>query len=98
MFMEPVKDRTQYREIVALYAYCEELGIPASLKEFLDGYAIRFANGSDFVQHFGSYGAKAGYVEPAIGCELDYTAVALDQAKALVEQHKDRLTKAAVKE
>ena len=80
-----------YQEILKLFAYCHRIGICAEIKPFVDGYKINFPNGSDFVQHCGSYGAIAGYVEPAIGSKADYTAVSLKNAKALVKRHKDRL-------
>ena len=83
----------EYREIVKLHLYCIKIGIPATLEEFLGGYAIRFPGGGDFVQHKHSYGAENGCVEPAIGSRLDYTAVPLKNAKALVRRHKEKLIK-----
>ena len=84
-----------YNEILELYEYCNKIGVQATLEETWDGYAIRFPCGADFVQHYGSYGSKAGFVEPAIGCKLDYTAVSLKSAKRLVEYHKNRLNRRA---
>lgn len=84
----------RYREIVNLYIFCQKIRLCSVLQPFLNGYAIRFPRskfGGDFVQHYGSYGAMAGCVEPAIGCNADYTAVSLENAKALVLKHKDRL-------
>lgn len=84
--------KEKYREILKLHKYCTKIGIPAMLEELYDGYAIRFANRwGDFVQHMYSYGAECGCVEPAIGSRLDYSAVSLKQAKALVKRHKDKL-------
>ena len=80
-----------YEEIQKLHRYCNKIGVISTLEEFFDGFALRFPNGGDFVQHFGSYGSMAGYVEPAIGCKVDYTAVSLDSAKRLVKRHKERL-------
>ena len=82
---------TIYKEIIKLYRYCEKLSIPAVLEPMFDGFAIRFPSGGDFIQHRGSYGCLAGCVEPAIGSRLDYTAVELKNAKALVKRHKERL-------
>lgn len=82
-----------YNEIVELYQYCKIIGVHAKLLEMDGGYKILFPNGSDFVQHKYSYGSKCGYVEPAIGCRLDYTAVSLKSAKRLVEYHKNRLNR-----
>lgn len=84
-----------YKEIINLYEYCQKIGVNAVLEDFLDGYAIRFQSGADFVQHKHSYGAKAGYVEPAIDCRLDYTAVSLESAKKLVKRHKEKLNRRA---
>jgi hypothetical protein len=64
------------------------------LEKLFDGYAIRFNSGGDFVQHQYSYGSSVGCVEPAIGSRLDYTAVPLKNAIALVRRHKDKLNKA----
>lgn len=80
-----------YKEIQMLYFYCLKHGIKAELAEFHDGYAIKFPNGGDFVQHRFSYGSHNGCVEPAIGSRLDYSAVTLKQAMGLVKRHKDRL-------
>jgi hypothetical protein len=80
-----------YEEIKELYKYCQDLGMEVSLESFLDGYAIRFADESDVVQHCRSYGGASGYVEPVIGCDLDYTAVELGQAKDLIRYYKSDL-------
>lgn len=83
----------KYTEIKELFDYCIKQGINATIELLWDGYAIRFPNGGDFIQHGHSYGSRVGCVEPAIGCRLDYTAVPLENAKALVRYHKDRLNK-----
>lgn len=87
------KERIKYDEIKELYDYCIEIGINAKLETLYDGYAIRFVGGWYFIQHFYSYGSRIGCVEPAIGCRLDYTAVPLKNAKALVRYHKERLNR-----
>lgn len=84
-----------YKEICELFDYCKKIGVEAELMCFCDGYAIRFPSGGDFVQHSFSYGSHAGYVEPAIGSKLDYSAVTLDQAKRLVKRHCEKLNKEA---
>lgn len=57
-----------------------------------DGYKIWFPDGSDFVQHFGSYGSSSGCVEPAVnGCRNNYTAMPLEHAKRLVRRNRNRL-------
>ena len=83
----------KYNEIIQLCNYCLKIGINAKLVTLYDGYKICFPNGGDFVQHYGSYGNTIGCVEPAIGCELDYTAVPLKNAKALVKRHKEKLNR-----
>ena len=80
-----------YREIIELFDYCKKLGINAELIPHFDGYVIRFPNGSDFIQHKHSYGCNNGCVEPAVGSRLDYSAVPLKNAKALVRRHRDKL-------
>lgn len=84
----------KYREILKLHTYCEKTGVECRLEKIFDGYVIRFNNGGDFIQHYGSYGCDCGCVEPAIGSRLDYTAVPLKNAIALVRRHKDKLNKA----
>lgn len=85
--------KPKYTEIQELYDYCIRIGINAHIEPMYDGYTIRFVGGGDFVQHSGSYGCNVGCVEPAIGCRLDYAAVSLKNAKALVKYHKERLNK-----
>jgi hypothetical protein len=84
----------KYKEILELHKYCEKTGVECRLEKLYDGYALRFNNGGDFVQHKGSYGCDVGCVEPAIECRLDYSAVPLKNAIELVRRHKDRLNKA----
>ncbi len=83
----------KYKEILELRQYCEKIGVECKLEKLFDGYAIRFNNGGDFIQHHGSYGCEVGCVEPAIDCRLDYSAVPLKRAKALVQYHKNKLNK-----
>ena len=83
----------KYSEIIKLYKYCEKTGVECQLEKLFDGYAIRFNNGGDVIQHHGSYGCDFGCVEPAIGSRLDYTAVPLKKAMALVRRYKDKLNK-----
>ena len=93
----PPKERTldfpaKYTEIRALYHFCVDLGIKCTIEHLYDGYAVRFPDGSDFAQHYGTYGGTEGCVEPAIGdSEFDYTAVGLNLAKELVKKHKGKL-------
>ena len=88
-----MEKKIEYNEIKELYKYCVKIGINAVLETLYDGYAIRFPNGGDFIQHQYSYGGDLGCVEPAIGCRADYTAVSLRNAKALVKRHKDKLNR-----
>lgn len=82
----------KYTEIRALYHFCVDLGIKCTIEHLYDGYAVRFPDGSDFAQHYGTYGGTEGCVEPAIGdSEFDYTAVGLNLAKELVKKHKGKL-------
>lgn len=93
----PPEERTldfpaKYTEIRALYHFCVDLGIKCTIEHLYDGYAVRFPDGSDFAQHYGTYGGMEGCVEPAIGdSEFDYTAVGLNLAKELVKKHKGKL-------
>lgn len=81
----------KYKEILQLKEYCDKIGVEYVIENIFDGYAIRFNNGGDFVQHFGSYSSNAGYIEPAIGCRADYTAVTLKNAKRLFKKYKEKL-------
>ena len=76
-----------YKEIKELYEYCKELKIPCRLDILYDGNKLVLPNGGDFVQHSFSYGSAHGRIEPAIGCDLDYTACTLSVAKRLVEEY-----------
>ena len=89
----PKEGGCEYKEIQELYAFCREIGIDAELEHLFDGFKLCFPNGGDFVQHYASYGGKYGYVEPAIGCNRDYTAVEVSKAKLLVRKNKDRLNR-----
>lgn len=83
-----------YREIIELYDYCIKIGVDATLEELHDGWAIRFPDGSDFIQHRSSYGCECGCVEPAVnGCRKNYAAMTLKNAKQLVKRYKGRLNK-----
>lgn len=81
---------TPYKEIVELFEYCKEIGLEARLETLFDGGVIRFDGYGDIIQHEYSYGSKDGCVEPAIGSELDYTAVSLEKAKELVREYKEK--------
>lgn len=85
------KTQRKYREILALYLYCVEVRMDARLERLHDGWAIRFPNGGDFAQHAGTYGAHDGFVEPAIGCEADYSPVSLREAEKLICENRKRL-------
>lgn len=85
------KTQRKYREILALYLYCVEVRMDARLERLHDGWAIRFPNGGDFAQHAGTYGANDGFVEPAIGCEADYSPVSLREAEKLICENRERL-------
>ena len=88
-----MEKKMEYNEIKELYKYCVKIGINAVLETLCDGYAIRFPDGSDFVQHQYSYGGDLSYVEPAIGSKADYSVVSLKNAKILVKRHKDKLNR-----
>lgn len=85
------KVRRKYGEILALYLYCVEARMDARLERLHDGWAIRFPNGGDFAQHAGTYGTNDGFVEPAIGCEADYSPVPLREAEKLICENRERL-------
>ena len=81
----------KYTEILELHEYCQEIGVRSEISPMFDGFRLDFKGGGDFIQHGGSYGHDCGCVEPAIGSRLDYTAVELKKAKALVSRHKEKL-------
>nr|DAT88281.1 MAG TPA: zinc binding protein [Caudoviricetes sp.] len=85
------KVRRKYGEILALYRYCVEAGMDVQLERLHDGWAVRFPNGGDFAQHAGTYGTHDGFVEPAIGCEADYSPVSLREAEKLIRENRERL-------
>ena len=81
----------KYYEIWALWAFCKRQDVPAEIVPLFDGWKLVFPNGDDFVQHEYSYMSIRGDLEPAIGCEDDYSPVCLDDARALVLKHRQRL-------
>lgn len=81
----------KYYEIWALWAYCKRHDIPAKMEPLFDGWKLAFPGGGDFVQHEFSCMSIRGDLEPAIGCEDDYSPVCLDDARALVLKHRQRL-------
>lgn len=80
-----------YKEILELKKYCNEIGVICRYEKLFDGFAIRFNNGGDVVQHSGSYGNRIGCVEFAIGNYEDYKAISLEKAKTLIRVWKDKL-------
>lgn len=87
--------KDKYNEIQELYEYCRKIGINATITPLYDGKKIWFPNSGDIVQHRFSYGGDKGCVEPAIGCDFDFHAVPLKEAKKLVKKYKDALNKGA---
>lgn len=72
-----------YQEIVKLYHWCKANTIECTLTSLWDGYKISFKDGSDVVQHSGSYGSSNGCVEPA-GMPRAYTAVDIPTIKKIL--------------
>lgn len=84
----------KYKEILELNEYCKKIGVHTVLEPLFDGYAIRFNNGADVVQHQYSYGSKRGCLEPAMGSKTkDYNAVTLKTAKEMVYRRKKQLNR-----
>lgn len=85
----------RYNEIKKLHKFCERKGVDCSLERMLDGYAIRFKNGADVVQHYGSYGALLGMVEfGSTGYEdVDFRAMSLEDAKKFISKNVDWLNR-----
>lgn len=84
----------EYNEIKELYDFCVENGIICTFEPLIDGYAVVFNNGSDAVQHKGSYGHGSGCVEFGYTYEeIDFSATPLEGAKQFVLQHKDKLNR-----
>lgn len=83
----------KYKEIKELCIFCIENDINCRFEKFLDGHAITFAHG-DVVQHRGSYGSGAGYVEFGYTGykDFDFVSTSLEDAKAFVLAHKDELS------
>lgn len=87
----------KYDEIVKLQSFCIGEGIACLLTPMFDGFILRFPNGADLVQHFGSYGSDRECVEPAgVDERYDYSAVSFELAKSLVLKHRDKLVKLEV--
>ncbi len=83
-----------YKEILELKDYCDKIGVAVKQERLIDGYALRFNNGGDVVQHMGSYGNDAGCVEFGFtNLGLDFCATPLKHAKEFVKRNKDKLNK-----
>lgn len=83
-----------YKEIIELKDYCEKIGVVVREENLFDGWILRFNNGGDVVQHFGSYGSHNGCVEFGYtGFYLDFQATPLKNAKAFVKRNKEKLNK-----
>lgn len=52
-----------YDEILKLEQYCKRIGVKVKKERLYEGWALRFNNGGDVVQHRGSYGSRCGCVE-----------------------------------
>lgn len=86
----------EYTAIIKLSLYCTELDIPHQLKEYRDGYVIIFdaiesEERHDVAQHDGTYGSHHNCVEFAIGCERDFSATSLNDAKYIIYKNRIRL-------
>ena len=81
----------RYFEVWALWCYCVRQDIPAEIESLFDCWKLVFPNGDDIVQHAFSYMGTSGALEPAIGCENDFSPVTLEEAKVLVLKHRQRL-------
>lgn len=92
--MKQAKVKPKYEAILKLYEYCQRIGIEAELTTLYDGYKLTFPSGGDIVQHEHSYRSEF-CVEPAIGSRYDYKPYTVDEAKRIVEKHKDRLNRRA---
>lgn len=82
----------KYQEIQDLYAYCKELNISCKIEPLFDGFRLTLPGGGDFAQHFGTYCPDC-CVEPAIGCDRDYSACTLSTAKGLIDKYYKREVK-----
>ena len=82
-----------YKEIIELNEYCNKIGVETEIAPLFDGFIIRFNNGGDAVQHFGSYGSDIGCVEFACDSKIDYQSCSLDNAKRFVRRNKAKLNK-----
>lgn len=86
----------KYTAIIKLSLYCSKLGIPHQLKEFRDGYVILFdaieeGRDRDVAQHGGTYGNHRNCIEFAIGCDEDFSATELKDAKKIIYNNRIRL-------
>ena len=84
-----------YKEILELEKFCEKIGVETHKEELFDGYVLKFNNGSDVIQHGGSYGHNIGCVEFGYtGVESrDFCATPLEKAKDFVHKYKRKLNK-----
>jgi hypothetical protein len=72
-----------YKEIKELFKWCKKEKINCELLPLFDGYKLDFDGHRDVVQHFGSYRATEGYVEP-YGFSKHCEPVSLEEMKKII--------------
>ena len=84
-----------YHEILAIENYCRQIGVETQRFENMGGYVLKFNNGSDVAQHYGTLGRMIGYVEFGYTGHKKYDFHGIDIYRALtfIKRHKDELNK-----
>ena len=82
----------EYKEILELADYCDEIGVEIKYSRWLGGLVLYFNNEGLCAQHSGIEGAENGFVIFDYNDhEIDDKLVTLEEAKKFVKENKELL-------
>jgi hypothetical protein len=86
--------KVEYKEIIELADYCDEIGVEIKYSMWFGGYVLYFNNEGICAQHNEIEGAENGFVVFDYNDhEIDNKLVTLEEAKKFVKENKDFLNK-----
>jgi len=84
----------EYKEIIELADYCDEIGVEIKYSMWFGGYVLYFNNGGFCAQHSKTKGAENGFVLFGYNDYQIYDKpVTLEEAKKFVKENKEFLNK-----
>lgn len=86
--------KMEYKEIIELADYCDEIGVEIKRSTWFDGHVLYFNNYGICTQHYEIEGAENGFmVFDYHNHEIDEKPVTLEEAKKFVKENKEFLNK-----